>query len=153
MSPLADRFPAAMDSLAVLFGRDFIAERVHRLEEIFAVTEQAWERNLSRLERVPVRYLLIAEAAPWTDAGKRPSYFYETLGGSWVGRVLQAFDIFEREDAGVEPRGGGRSAPQAQTLGACLRRAMAKAEAEVRTNLGNNRSSADGPVRQRSGNP
>jgi hypothetical protein len=99
MARLIDRFPAAMDSLAVLFGRDFIAERADRLEEIFSVTEQAWERNLSRLEGVPVRYLLIAEAAPWTDAGKRPSYFYETLGGSWVSRVLQAFDIFEREDA------------------------------------------------------
>lgn len=81
MSRLADRFPAAMDSLDVLFGRGFIAERADRLEEIFAVTEQAWERNLSRLVGVPVRYLLIAEAAPWTDAGKKPSYFYETLGG------------------------------------------------------------------------
>jgi hypothetical protein len=99
MTLLADRFPAAMDSLIALFGRDFIAERAHRLEEIFAVTEQAWERNVSRLQGVPVRYLLIAEAAPWTDAGKMPSYFYETLGGTWVGRVLQAFDILEREDA------------------------------------------------------
>jgi hypothetical protein len=99
MSRLANRFPAAMDSLIVLFGRDFVAERADRLEETFAVTEQAWERNLSRLEGAPVRYLLIAEAAPWTDAGKRPSYFYETLGGSWVSRFLQAFEMFEREDA------------------------------------------------------
>jgi hypothetical protein len=99
MPLLADRFPAAMDSLAALFGRGFLAERADRLEEIFAVTEQAWERNLSRLEGVPIRYLLIAEAAPWTDAGNRPSYSHAILGGSWVGRVLQAFDVSERGDA------------------------------------------------------
>src|SRR5688572_7555437 len=88
-----------MDRLVHLFGRDFIVDRAHRLEEIFAVTEQAWERNLSRLQSVPVRYLLIAEAASWTDAGK--IYFYETPNGAWVGRILRTFciDKFEREDA------------------------------------------------------
>src|SRR5262245_29475358 len=69
MSRLANRFCAAMDSLAALFGRGFIAERADRLEEIFAVTKQAWERNLSRLEAVPVRHLLIAEAALYQSKG------------------------------------------------------------------------------------
>ena len=78
-----------MQALAKLFPRDIDAYR-SRLDEIFQVTEGAWERNLSRLQRKPIRYLLIAEAAPWTEPGRHPRYFYERLDG--FGCILSVFD-------------------------------------------------------------
>ena len=101
MSRLAHRFPAAIDLLDALFHPRPITERLHRLDEIFDVTEDAWKRNLSRLDGKAIQYLLIAEAAPWTDPGNHPRYFYETLDGAWVMRILRAFcvDAREREDA------------------------------------------------------
>ena len=89
MDALADRFPKAVQALEKLFPRDIGAYR-SRLDEIFQVTEQAWDRNLSRLKNKTIQYLLIAEAAPWTEPGRHPRYFYERLDG--LGCILSAFD-------------------------------------------------------------
>jgi len=37
-----------------------------------------------------VKYLLIAEAAPWTESGV-VRYFYNTCDGSWVNRIWRTF--------------------------------------------------------------
>lgn len=73
----------------MILGQDFPGHN-ERLDEIYRVVESAWEGNLKRHKGKPVRYLLIAEAAPWTENG-RPSYFYEALEGAWVNRILRTF--------------------------------------------------------------
>jgi hypothetical protein len=90
MPTLADRFPDSIPVLEHMVGEDVLRNRLLRLDHIFQVTELAWERNVQRFDNKEVRYLLIAEAAPWTANG-HPSYFYESLSGNWVVRVLKAF--------------------------------------------------------------
>jgi hypothetical protein len=83
-------FPDAMEPLSNLLGRDGLCEQLPRLNQILECTELAWERNIKRFRHEPVRYLLIAEAAPWTTTGI-PRYFYESLKGAWVSRILKTF--------------------------------------------------------------
>jgi len=98
MSPLkrwCNDYPGAEDSLRELFGRqnlDFC-----NLERIFDECEQAWKANVTRLQkdRILIRYILVAEAAPWTDPSKTPRYFYSTPDGKWAARILKAFDLTE----------------------------------------------------------
>jgi hypothetical protein len=78
----------------MILGQDFPGHN-ERLDEIYRVVESAWEGNLKRHKGKPVRYLLIAEAAPWTE-NSRPSYFYEALQGAWVSRILRTFFGEER---------------------------------------------------------
>jgi hypothetical protein len=92
MSGLVDQYSEALEVLLKLFGTEDVARRLARLEKIFSVTEAAWERNLRRLPGIKIRYLLIAEAAPWTESGC-PQYFYNNPSGPWVGRILRAFNL------------------------------------------------------------
>ena len=89
--PLQDDFPQAFNGLTDLFGEVHVLDKLDRLDEIYESCENAWENNLDNFDdsRV-VRYLLIAEAAPWTYFGP-VSYFYNTLSGAWVSRGLHAF--------------------------------------------------------------
>lgn len=73
----------------MILGQNFSGQD-ERLDEIYRVVESAWERNLNRLKGKSIQYLLIAEAAPWTESGP-PSYFYEALKGAWVSRILSTF--------------------------------------------------------------
>jgi hypothetical protein len=91
MTNLEASYPEGIKALRELFGLSLYESHLRRLNDIFKVCEMAWERNIARLQNRIVRYLLIAEAAPWTDEGINPRYFYETLDGAWVGRVLRAF--------------------------------------------------------------
>lgn len=88
---LADQFPSAVALLNDCFRRNIVANCLPRLDQIFRVTESAWERNVVRLNRRPVQYLLIGEAAPWTQIGDQTRYFYETPSGPWVKRILKVF--------------------------------------------------------------
>jgi hypothetical protein len=82
----------------MILGQDFPGHN-ERLDEIYRVVESAWEGNLKRYKGKPVRYLLIAEAAPWTENG-RPNYFYEALKGAWVNRILHTF--FSKDRLGTD---------------------------------------------------
>ena len=57
----------------------------------------------------PVGSLVIAEAAPWTPEGSAIRYFYETLDGPWVGRVLRTFprssSLISRRGSRILPHG------------------------------------------------
>lgn len=66
---LGDRFPHAVEVLNEYFRRDRMTSWLPRLNEIFSVTEAAWERNVNRFDNKPIEHLLIAEAAPWTQPG------------------------------------------------------------------------------------
>lgn len=90
MCSLADLFPNAKEPLENLLGSDGYRKQLPRLEEIFKFTELAWEHNIKRLQGKTIKYLLIAEAAPWTATGI-PRYFYGSLKGPWVARILKTF--------------------------------------------------------------
>jgi hypothetical protein len=101
-SNLAEQYPDSMDTLLKLLDPENISDQLKRLEEIHEVVELAWERNIARIKDKPIRYLLVAEAAPWTPNGNHPRYFYESLNGAWVGRVLRAFFGQHRFDTDEE---------------------------------------------------
>lgn len=88
---LAYQFSSAVALLNDCFRRDVVVNCLPRLDQIFRVTESAWERNVARLNGKPIQYLLIGEAAPWTQIGNQPRYFYETPSGPWVKRILKVF--------------------------------------------------------------
>jgi hypothetical protein len=66
---LKQRFSKQYEILNELFGCDEIRNKQERLNDIFLKCEEAWEGNMLRLKNVEVKYLLIGEAAPWTEAG------------------------------------------------------------------------------------
>jgi hypothetical protein len=93
---LKEKCPDGLDKLRSIFGITEVDTILPRLDEIHEACESAWENYLGLLHGREVRYLLIAEAAPWTESGSEPSYFYKNLCGSWCKRILNAFDIDDR---------------------------------------------------------
>ncbi len=59
-----------------MFGEEYVNERLPRLDEVFRYSEEKWQENLSRLKNSEVKYLLIAEAPPWTNENEPIKYFY-----------------------------------------------------------------------------
>lgn len=66
---LEECFSTEMQVLVGMFGRDQITKKLPRLNEIHQHTEAMWRDYLKRLQGRSVRYLLIAEAPPWSDSG------------------------------------------------------------------------------------
>lgn len=93
---LAERFPHQFELLRKLFPKNHCTlQRIRRLDEILRVTEAKWEGNLQRLSGIKVKYLLIAEAPPWTGSGV-VRYFYNTCNGPWVDRIWRTFFDFPK---------------------------------------------------------
>ena len=91
---IKERFPSQFNLLKDLFGEEQVLAKVERLNSIFLETEAKWQENLNRLERTPVKYLLLAEAPPWTERGE-VRYFYNTFKGNWVRSIWRAFSPTE----------------------------------------------------------
>lgn len=89
-SELARRFPAEFRDFENLMGKRLDDSALARRDRIFAAAADAWKRNLARLDGVPVRYLMVAEAAPWSKDGQ-PAYFYSTGGRGLPDTVAEAF--------------------------------------------------------------
>ena len=90
---LQEAYPSQLEILRVLFdakGKDRIANKLGRLNHIFETSERKWFENLQRLKGNRVKYLLLAEAPPWTETGET-RYFYNTFTGPWVARIWHAF--------------------------------------------------------------
>lgn len=95
---LEKAYPSQLETLRFLFeakAKDLIAGKLTRLNYIFEIAEGKWLENLQRLKGNRVKYLLLAEAPPWTEAGE-VSYFYNTFSGQWVATVWHAFFPLER---------------------------------------------------------
>ncbi|HOI94548.1 MAG TPA: hypothetical protein PK250_07565 [Syntrophobacter fumaroxidans] len=90
---LPDGFPDCFEKLKSLFpSNHFTKERLQRLDEIYRACESAWEFNLrERIGGKTVKYLLIAEAPPWSEMGENINYFYINCAGQWVQRIWKAF--------------------------------------------------------------
>jgi hypothetical protein len=90
---LEKAYRSQQETLRRLFnvgGNDLIAEKRVRLDHIFRTAERKWIENVERLKGNRVKYLLLAEAPPWTET-REVRYFYNTFSGSWVARIWHAF--------------------------------------------------------------
>jgi hypothetical protein len=85
---LEKEFPKEYEKLVNLFGSNEVRSKAGRLNEIYAQCEAAWNRNLDRLRNIDVKYLLIAEAPPWSE-GEVTRYFYRTFDQNDRGRPIQ----------------------------------------------------------------
>ncbi len=95
---LGKAYPSQLETLQHLFKanrKDSIADKLARLDYIFKIAEGEWLENLGRLKGNRVKYLLLAEAPPWTEAGE-VSYFYNTFSGKWVATIWHTFFPLER---------------------------------------------------------
>jgi len=95
---LEKAYPSQLETLRFLFeakGKDLIADKLPRLNHIFEIADGEWLENLQRLKGNRAKYLLLAEAPPWTEAGE-VSYFYNTFSGQWVATIWHAFFPSER---------------------------------------------------------
>lgn len=80
-----------IEILKELFGSDTVSPILNRLNDIYVKTEEKWRENLKRLKGFPVKYLLVAEAPPWTEQGNEVRYFYNKLEGPWCERIWHTF--------------------------------------------------------------
>jgi hypothetical protein len=91
---LFEKYPERFEILKDLFQSrraELNSQEIkERLNMIFKTCERKWQENLKRLDRIKIKYLLIAEAAPWTEEGE-VRYFYNTFDGNWVKRIWYAF--------------------------------------------------------------
>ncbi len=92
---LGSLFQAEIPILARLFDQADVTAKLPRLNEIFRQTEDLWEKNLARLSNIPVKYVVIGEAPPWSATGSI-SYLYDTdsqprHSGGLFGRVYKGF--------------------------------------------------------------
>jgi len=85
---LKEAFPAQYDRLVDLFGVRALLSKSDRLNEIYFSCASAWNKNIERLRNKQVKYLLIAEAAPWSE-GDSVQYFYKTFDKDIRGRPIQ----------------------------------------------------------------
>jgi len=86
-----EQFSNQIEILKALFrlrGGELITESLKRMEQIFQTTERKWRCNLNRLKKV--KYLLIAEAPPWSEDGEI-RYFYNTFQPPLANRIWHAF--------------------------------------------------------------
>lgn len=90
-------YPEAFHESYKLFGEGIVQARLPRLNEIYRVTEEKWEENLQRLvaNNVKTKYLLIGEAAPWSDEGQEITYFYNGKFKGLGGAILPGLSINE----------------------------------------------------------
>jgi hypothetical protein len=93
-------FPKQIELLKRLFNSsmvDLVTPKLERLNEIFFVGEEAWKRNLGRLRKVAVQYVIFSEAAPWTKTGP-VRHFYHTFDGDLSRKVWRAFFDYPRPE-------------------------------------------------------
>jgi len=73
---LRTKYVEPLEILKKLFGDVLIEQNIERLEKIYEFCEVKWTENLERLSKTQVKYLIIAEAPPWTEETKQIKYFY-----------------------------------------------------------------------------
>lgn len=65
---------------------------IEHLIHTFKICEERWDFNLNtRLIGRKIKYILIAEAPPWSPPGHEINYFYNNFAGSWCTRIYHTF--------------------------------------------------------------
>ena len=66
-------YPKEYEALMRLFGAGEVEAKIARLNEIYFHAETKWNDYLNQIPNGEVKYLLIAEAPPWSNSGT-PKY-------------------------------------------------------------------------------
>lgn len=92
-------------ALTILFGEERVARDLQRVKEIYEYTEAKWREYVALLRGRRVRYLLIAEAPPWSpdglpqyllDPDSRPRTLMRALRGALPGcQTLSSSDCLQ----------------------------------------------------------
>ncbi|MBL4700649.1 MAG: hypothetical protein JKX85_05250 [Phycisphaeraceae bacterium] len=96
-------YSSEIDLLKELYGSDEVARCLPRIREIFEFTEAKWGEYVRSLGKTPVRYLLIAEAPPWSEKDKEIQYVLDPASRirSFMGAIRGAF-VDDRGATAVE---------------------------------------------------
>lgn len=91
MSILQARFSKETTILEALFG-EISQDRWRRLDEIFERSEEFWHQALDMIPERRIKYMMIAEAPPWSPFGE-VEYFYNPLSKSrtFLNAICNAF--------------------------------------------------------------
>lgn len=81
-------YPKQISVLKDLFSEEGVQNKINRLNSIYSHSKQKWCENLKRFNDVPIKYLLIAEAPPWTGENQVIKYFYGDSDGHLRVRML-----------------------------------------------------------------
>lgn len=100
MKILQKKFPNEYERLNAIFGEPE-GSKSDRIDEIYKDCEEQWEKNLERLNGIEVKYLLIAEAPPWSESGV-VRYFYGTFvegnNGKPISWIRDLWTVFYPRD-------------------------------------------------------
>ena len=67
---LFNTYEKELEILKDLFSKDYVSNKLDRIEEIYNTSEKFWEEQLTSLPEDGIKYLLIAEAPPWSPEGE-----------------------------------------------------------------------------------
>jgi len=81
MIDIKNKFQEEFNALIHLFGENEVNSKISRVNEIHHYTENIWNNYVSNIPNGEVKYLLIAEAPPWSSTG-RPEYFLDHRSNS-----------------------------------------------------------------------
>ena len=87
---MKDIFKQNLNLLVTLFGENPVYSKLDRLKEIFISTESSWTNNIERFRDKPIKYILLGEAAPWSENGI-PRYFYNQIESKFHRSIWNAF--------------------------------------------------------------
>ncbi len=73
-----EAFPEEYSDLIKLFGHERVNDCYARINEIYEFTEKIWAKYITMLPQGKVKFLLIAEAPPWSASG-HPQYILDKL--------------------------------------------------------------------------
>jgi len=98
------RYRDELSALRALFSPSIVDAALPRIREIHEYTENAWHRYTEMLRHREVRYLLIAEAPPWSaegtpqymlDARSRFSTFIQAVSSAFMLRPSSYADVLD----------------------------------------------------------
>lgn len=85
-----DRFQDELDPLRELFCPAHVNKVLPRLREIYDYTEEKWRAYAEQIPSGLVRYVLIAEAPPWSEKGP-PPFWLDPDSGVRLGALRYVF--------------------------------------------------------------
>lgn len=100
--PLEERYPDEFRAFQALFGSSVVKAKIDRINEIHSFTEGKWSEYVSGLPGGQVRFLLIAEAPPWSEEGQ-PQYLLDQQSSPRT--LMKALGVVFLKSAGVKAQG------------------------------------------------
>jgi hypothetical protein len=103
MTQSCDSYSAELAALERLFGKEKVARNLARLKFIHEHTEALWRNYASQIPDGCVKYLLIAEAPPWSEEG-RPKFALDPVPSNFLTAVCKTFGYQDRHPTDALPK-------------------------------------------------